>query len=137
MDGGEMKNEIIKFTDLVSQWPEKFTEVDGYGQMREFFKKVLTPEIKQELSRWIPVGERLPDVGDIVDGWVFPLPGMHPQDISKGRRVIDLEVGAEKEEDGKPYTFFKKHTVLEKIFAIPENYDISHWMPKPEPPKGE
>ena len=78
-------------------------------------------------QRWIPVSERLPDVGQSVlvyavgkiDGFI----GEHVTEICKRFVMRFLPSSPGHEVWSSPYQFF--HT----------DYEITHWMPLPEMPK--
>jgi len=63
--------------------------------------------------KWIPVSERLPDLGEWCDVW------------SLGERITDCQFGHPKENK------FTKH---EYGIGDTEVDDVTHWMPLPEPP---
>lgn len=73
-----------------------------YSEM-EFTSAALSALREQEERRWIPVEERLPDVG--------------------------IEVLIYSEDDGVCVDYYGGDS-----FGY---YDVTHWMPLPEPPKGE
>lgn len=71
---------------------------------------------KTQQPRWIPVSERLPELGDIV----LLTDGM---DVGDGYLTH--------------YDFDKSEAMFSSPFADLESKDITHWMPLPTPPKGE
>lgn len=71
------------------------------------------------LCKWISVKDRLPDTTD-----VYLVNAVHRYNKSDGYRSVQVRL------------FFEDDDVNHWL-GLPDLYEITHWMPLPEPPKEE
>lgn len=83
----------------------------------------------EPVRRWIPVTERLPELNKEVlvyaIGKVDGIRGKSAIEITERFLFRLFPISEGREEWRSPWQYFL------------ENYEITHWMPLPEPPKGE
>lgn len=100
-----------------------------FSDFREYMHDKIKWERKQELAmpKWIPVTERLPEVGKDVLIYAVCKDDDFPGVITISHRMIfrlfPTSEGAEIW--NSPWQYFA------------DDYDITHWQPLPEPPKEE
>ncbi len=74
------------------------------------------------MQQWIPVTERLPEHPEY--DWVLVQVKMNPEDYYGVPHIAELRNGVWYDEDDLP---------LEEFRSV----KVTHWMPLPQPPKGE
>lgn len=123
----EYKKRLIEGTNIESR-PEEMAVIDSI--LFRFWQMGWIPEHAADVEpkqRWIPVTERLPKVGEDVLVFAVEKSNDFPSVIAISDRMIFRLFPAS---DGV-------ETWRSPWQSFMTNYEITHWMPLPEPPKEE
>ena len=116
----DVREKLVELLDDIQARGEDFTDYEIYGMRLP--NTVSNEEVTSHLiahgvtvQKWIPVTERLPD--------------------SERNVLACLRIGEER----RIYLacYLKNGVWWDCIFSTPATMTTTHWMPLPEPPKGE
>ena len=106
--------------------------MDNYTATEESYKKGYEKG-KQDAMKWIPVTERLPEISALDKEWSKTVLFRTTQGyIFSGYRCVGRPQKSFYDDDWTPPYWLNESEELEF-----EDDEVTHWMPLPEPPKGD